>query len=119
VKGKKYLLFGGGFGRPGGVWMVTQDEPRTLVIAGATLRQCAVVESLGMIFMLLGKVGCFSQSFIRQIANISTEFLRIQIRRSCLTWSAKFGPNPGDYPLECLLLPSGLPPLSAPLGHYH
>ncbi len=58
VNGKKYLLFGGGFGHPGGVWIVTQDEPRTLVIAGATLKQCAVIEPLGMIFMLLGKVGC-------------------------------------------------------------
>lgn len=60
VKGKKYLLFGGGFGRPMGVWMVTQDEPSTLVIAGAVLKQCAVIESLGVILMLLGKVGCFS-----------------------------------------------------------
>jgi len=40
--------------------MVTQDEPSTLVIAGAVLKQCAVIESLGVILMLLGKVGCFS-----------------------------------------------------------
>ena len=65
VNEKKYLLFGGGFGHPSGVWIVTEDEPRTLVIAGSTLKQCAVVESMGMIFMLLRKVGCSSQSSIR------------------------------------------------------
>jgi hypothetical protein len=69
VKGKKYLLFGGGFGLPSGVWMVTQNEPRTLVIAGHTLKQCAVIESLGIILMLLEKVGCFSQSSIPLVAN--------------------------------------------------
>lgn len=69
VNEKKYLLFGGGFGHPGGVWIETEGEPRTLVIAGFTLKQCAVIESLGMIFMLLGKVGCSSQSFIRRVAN--------------------------------------------------
>src|SRR5258708_1922917 len=69
IKGKKYLLFGGGFGRPMGVWMITQDEPSTLVIAGSILNQCAVMKSLVRIFILLGKVGSFSQSFPRRATN--------------------------------------------------
>lgn len=49
--------------------MITQDEPSTLVIAGSILKQCAVIESLSMILMLLGKVGRLSQSLTRLAAD--------------------------------------------------